>query len=298
MSRLDLDALDSFAAIARHRNFRRAAVERGVSASTLSQTLRDLEARMGVRLLNRTTRSVALTDAGATLLARLQPALLEIGEAVSEARSTQAEPQGALRINAPPPAIELTLAPLITAFLAAYPAVRVEVTADVGFVDIVAGGFDAGVRWGESLAQDMIAVPLGGRQRYAVMGAPSLIERVGTPRHPRDLLEMPCLRQRFPSGAEPPWEFEKDGETINLSPTGPLVSTHGPLLHAAALEGLGFVAMFDGWCEPHVRAGRLVEVLADWQESFPGPFLYYPSRRTMTSPLRAFVDFVRTRRTA
>lgn len=296
MNRLNLDALDSFAAIARHRNFRRAAVERGVSASTLSQTLRELETRMGVRLLNRTTRSVALTEAGAALLARLQPALLEIGEAVSEARSAQLEPQGSLRINAPPPAIELTLAPLITAFLAAYPAVRVEVTADVGFVDIVAGGYDAGVRWGESLAQDMIAVPLGGRQRYAIVGAPSLIERVGLPRHPRDLLEMPCLRQRFPSGAEPAWEFEKDGETINLSPTGPLVSTHGPLLHAAALEGLGFVAMFDGWADAHVRAGRLVEVLADWQESFPGPYLYYPSRRTMTSPLRAFVDFVQARR--
>jgi DNA-binding transcriptional LysR family regulator len=297
MDRLDLDALDSFAAIARHRNFRRAAVERGVSASTLSQTLRELETRMGVRLLNRTTRSVALTDAGAALLARLQPALLEIGEAVSEARSAQAEPQGALRINAPPPAIELTLAPLIMPFLAAYPAVRVEVTADVGFVDIVAGGFDAGVRWGESLAQDMIAVPLGGRQRYMVVGAPTLIERVGTPRHPRDLLDAPCLRQRFPSGAEPPWEFEKDGETINLSPTGPLISTHSPLLHRAALEGLGFMAIFDGWAEPYVRDGRLVEVLADWQESFPGPYLYYPSRRTMTSPLRAFVDFIQARRT-
>src|SRR5262245_60880740 len=140
MERFDLDALDSFAAIARHRNFRRAALERGVSASTLSQSLRELEARLGVRLLNRTTRSVALTDAGAALLARLQPALSEIGEAVAEARSAQAEPSGSLRINAPEPAVELVLAPLASAFLAAYPAVRLEVTAEASLVDIVAGG--------------------------------------------------------------------------------------------------------------------------------------------------------------
>src|SRR5690606_2721287 len=172
MARLPLDALDSFAAIARHGSFRRAAVERGVSASTLSQTLRDLEARMGVRLVNRTTRSVALTDAGAALPARLGPALLEIGEAVAEARSAQAEPQGALRINAPEPAAELVLAPLFADFIAAYPAVRLEVIAEAAFVDIVAAGYDAGVRWGESLAQDMIAVPLGPPQRYVTVAAP------------------------------------------------------------------------------------------------------------------------------
>src|SRR5688572_19947810 len=210
MGRPDLYALDSFAAVARHRNFRRAAVERGVSASTLSQTVRDLEARMGVRLLNRTTRSVALTDAGAALLQRLQPALFEIGEAVSEARSTQAEPQGPLRINAPEPAVELVLAPMVADFLATHPAVRLEVTSETRFVDIVAAGYDAGVRWGESLAQDMVAVSLGPPQRFVVAAAPSLIARVGAPKHPRDLLGLPCLRVRFPSGGEPAWEFEKD----------------------------------------------------------------------------------------
>jgi DNA-binding transcriptional LysR family regulator len=295
MDRLDLDALDSFAAVARHRNFRRAAIERGVSASTLSLAVRELETRMGVRLFNRTTRSVALTDAGAALLARLQPALLEIGEAVAEARSAQAEPQGPLRINAPEPAVELVLAPLVPAFLRRHPAVRLELVSETRFVDIVAEGYDAGVRWGESLAQDMVAVSLGPPQRYVVAGTPELIARVGRPEHPRDLLERPCLRNRFPSGAMPAWEFEKDGESLQVAPGGPLVANSPGALVRAAQEGLGFIALFDGYLEPYLRSGRLVEVLAEWSEGFPGPFLYYPSRRTPTSPLRAFVDFLRER---
>ncbi|MGA0607463.1 LysR substrate-binding domain-containing protein [Phenylobacterium sp. VNQ135] len=298
MEKLDLDALAAFAAIARHRNFRRAALERGVSASTLSAALRELEARMGVRLLNRTTRSVALTEAGAALLSRLQPALAEIGEAVSEARSAQAEPSGSLRINAPQPAVDLVLAPLIALFLKAYPAVRVEVVTETALVDIVAQGFDAGVRWGESLALDMVAVPLGGPQRFAVVGSPELIARVGRPEHPRDLLQMPCLKVRFPSGAEPPWEFERAGETVRLSPPGRLVSSNTAVLMHGALEGLGFVSAFDGYVQSYVDRGKLVEVLADWSEVFPGPYLYYPSRRTLPSPLRAFVDFVQASRKA
>jgi DNA-binding transcriptional LysR family regulator len=296
MDRPDLYALDSFAAIARHGNFRRAAVERGVSPSTLSQTLRELETRMGVRLLNRTTRSVALTEAGASLLDRLQPALAEIGAAVAEARSAQPEPQGALRINAPEPAVELVLAPMVAPFLAAHPGVRLEVTSETAFIDIVAGGFDAGVRWGESLAQDMVAVSLGPQQQSLVVASPALLARVGAPQHPRELLDRPCARVRFPSGAEPPWEFEKDGEPLQISPGGPLVSTSSQMLLRAALDGVCFVQMFDEAARPHIAAGRLVEVLADWSEVFPGPFLYYPSRRTMPSPLRAFVDFVQARR--
>lgn len=296
MERLDLQALDSFAAVARHRNFRRAAAERGVSASTLSAAVRELEARMGVRLLHRTTRSVALTDAGATLLARLGPALTEIGEAVDEARSAQAEPSGPLRINAPEPAVELVLAPLVTDFMARYPAVRVEVLAETAFVDIVAAGFDAGVRWGESLAQDMVAVSLGPPQRYCLVATPELVERVGAPRHPRDLLSRPCLRVRYPSGAIPPLEFEKAGEVIRISPEGPLVANSLTLLLRAALAGHAFLLTFEGYAAPHLASGALVEVMADWCEPFPGPYLYYPSRRTLPSPLRAFVDFVREAR--
>ena len=296
MDRLDLHALDSFAAVARHRNFRRAAIERGVSASTLSQALRDLETRMGVRLLNRTTRSVALTEAGAALLNRLGPALAEIGEAVGEARSAQAEPSGPLRINAPEPAVHLVLTPLISEFLLQHPAVRVELIAETSFVDIVAAGFDAGVRWGESLAQDMVAVSLGPPQRYALVAAPALVARVGAPQHPRDLLDLPCLRNRYPSGAIPAWEFDKAGETVRVSPSGPLVANSITLLMRAALDGLGFLLIFEDYCEPHLASGKLMEVLPDWSETFPGPFLYYPSRRTLPSPLRAFVDFVQARR--
>jgi DNA-binding transcriptional LysR family regulator len=296
MDRLDLDALDAFAAVARHRSFRRAAVELGVSASTLSQKVRDVEARLGVRLLNRTTRSVAPTAAGERLLERLGPALAEVGAAVSEVRAAQAEPSGVLRINAPEPAIELTLAPMAAEFLALHPAVRLEIIGETALVDIVAKGYDAGVRWGESLAQDMVAVPLGPTQRSVVVASPEAVERYGAPEHPRDLMTRPCLRVRYPSGAEPPWEFERDGETVRLAPPGRIVSNSTALLMRAALDGAGFAAFFEDHARPHLDAGRLVEVLPDWSDRFPGPFLYYPSRRHPPSALRAFVDFIQARR--
>lgn len=296
MASLDLDPLDNFAAIARHGSFRRAALERGVSASTLSQSLRDLEAKLGVRLLNRTTRSVAPTEAGRGLLARLQPALSEIADALDQTRSAQAAPSGPLRINAPEPAVELVLAPLIGRFLALYPDVCVELTAQTALVDIVAGGYDAGVRWGESLAQDMVAVPLSGTQRYVLTAAPSLIERVGAPHHPRELLEKPCLRVRFPSGVSYPWEFERDGEQVRIDPKGPLVTNSTTLLLRAAADGAGFLMTFEGQAAPYLASGALVSLLDDWSERFPGPYLYYPSRKNLPSPLRAFVDFVQAER--
>jgi DNA-binding transcriptional LysR family regulator len=296
MDRMDLGGLDSFAAIARHGSFRRAAMERGVSPSTLSQSLRDLEARLGVRLLNRTTRSVAPTEAGTALLAALQPALGQIAEALDTARSAQAAPSGPLRINAPEPAVEWVIAPMAAAFMAACPDVRLEVTAEAAMVDIVAKGFDAGVRWGESLAQDMVAVPLGPPQRFVVVAAPALIARVGAPAHPSDLLQRPCLRVRFASGVEPAWEFERDGEDLKVAVQGALVTNSPPLLMQAALDGAGFLQTFDAAVEPHLKSGRLVEVLGDWSDAFPGPFLYYPSRRHPPSALRAFVEFVQARR--
>ncbi len=296
MDRLDLQALASFAAVARHRSFRRAAVERGVSASTLSQAVRDLEAGLGVRLLNRTTRSVAPTGAGAALLERLTPALLEISEAAAEARSAQAEPAGPLRINAPEPAIEWVLAPMIPDFLAAYPQVRLEIVGETALVDIVARGFDAGVRWEESLAQDMVAVPLGPPQRYVVVATPELVARVGAPAHPRDLLDKPCLHVRFPSGAQPPWEFERAGEVLRVAPSGPLLANSQALLMRGALAGLGFMQTFDAAAAQHLASGALVSVLDDWSEPFPGPLLYYPSRRQPPSALQAFVGFVQARR--
>jgi DNA-binding transcriptional LysR family regulator len=289
----DLDDLAAFAAIARHRSFRRAALERGVSASTLSQTLRDLEARLDLRLLNRTTRSVALTEAGARLLERLSPALAEITGAVDQLQEERGVPAGLLRINAPEPAVDLVLTPMIGPFLAAYPRVELEIIAETTFIDIVAAGFDAGVRWGESLAKDMIAVPLSGPQRFVVAAAPELIAKVGAPSTPEELLSRPCIRVRYPSGVRPPWEFERDGRTLKLEPEARLVSSSLSAKMQAALAGVGFMLTFEGYAAQHIAAGRLVTVLDDWQPPFPGLFLYYPSRRHVPAALRAFIDFVK-----
>lgn len=290
-----LDDLDAFAAVARHRSFRRAAAERGVSASTLSQALRDLEARLDVRLLNRTTRSVGLTEAGRRLLERLSPALSEIAAAMDQVHAERGVPAGSVRINAPEPAVELVLAPMVAPFLAAYPQVRLEIIAETAFVDIVAQGYDAGVRWGESLAQDMIAVPIAGPQRFCVVASPELIARTGVPRRPEDLLAHPCLRTRFPSGVRPAWEFERDGKELKIEPEGPLTSSSTRLQLAAALAGVGFFSTFESHVAEPIAAGRLVSVLEDWLPPFPGPFLYYPSRRHVPAALRAFIDFARVR---
>jgi DNA-binding transcriptional LysR family regulator len=291
----DLDDLAAFAAIARHRNFRRAALERGVSASTLSQTLRDLEARLDMRLLNRTTRSVALTEAGARLLERLGPALAEISVAVDALQAERGAAVGTLRINAPEPAVELVLGPMIAPFLAAYPQVELEIIAETAFIDIVASGYDAGVRWGESLAKDMIAVSISGPQRYAVVASPELIAKVGAPRAPEDLLSRPCIRLRYPSGLQPGWEFERDGRELRLEPPARLVCASPHTQVRAALDGVGFLSTFEGYVAEHIAAGTLVSVLQDWLPPFPGPFLYYPSRRHVPAPLRAFIDFARVR---
>lgn len=290
-----LDDLDAFAAVARHRSFRRAAAERGVSASTLSQALRDLEARLDVRLLNRTTRSVGLTEAGRHLLERLSPALSEIRAAMDQVHAERGVPAGSVRINAPEPAVELVLAPMVAPFLAAFPQVRLEIMGETAFVDIVAQGYDAGVRWGESLAQDMVAVPIAGPQRFCVVASPELIARTGVPQRPQDLLAHPCLRTKFPSGVRPAWEFERDGKELKIEPEGPLTSSSTRLQLAAALAGVGFLATFEGNVAQDIAAGRLVSVLEDWLPPFPGPFLYYPSRRHVPAALRAFIDFARVK---
>ena len=292
----DLRDLAAFAAVARHRSFRRAAIEQRVSVSGLSQRLRELEERLGVRLLNRTTRSVAPTRAGMQLLERLEPALREIGAAIGEIRSVAPMPSGRLRINAPAPAARLALAPMIAAFLARYPAVTLELVVETGFVDIVAAGFDAGVRFEEHLARDMIAVPLGPPQRYAVVAAPELVARHGRPRQPADLAGLPCIGVVFPSGVCPPWEFEREGRVVRLSPDARLLSSDIDVMLQAAIDGAGFLSTFEGLAAPAVEAGRLVSVLEDWCPAFPGPFLYYPSRRQVPAPLAAFVAFVRERR--
>jgi DNA-binding transcriptional LysR family regulator len=292
MQDFDLRDLDAFVAVARTRNFRRAALEQRVSVSSLSQRLRDMEERLGVRLMNRTTRSVALTEAGELLLARVGPAMVDVGDALDRVRGLRDVPSGRLRINAPPPAIDLVLAPMIAPFLKAYPKVDLEIVGDSSFIDIVAAGFDAGVRYGEHLAQDMIAVPLGPPQRYAVVASAQYVAQHGRPKHPKDLLDHACVRTRFGSGAMLDWEFEKAGRVVKVAPPPKLIATYLGLAMPAVRDGLGFWLTFEGYVREHVKSGALVSVLEDWCPPFPGPFLYYPSRRQPPPALAAFVAFV------
>lgn len=295
MNRPEFSDLDAFVAIVRHRNFRSAARERGVSASTLSQSVRDLEERLGVRLLNRTTRSVTPTEAGERLAARLSPIFSEMTEALDEVNGFRDTPSGTLRLNVPG-AAQPNLAPMIARFLSGHPGIRLEITLDNSFVDVFAEGFDAGIRYDESLALDMIAIPIGPPQRYAVVASPELVQRYGSPERPEDLLTRPCIRHRFPSGAILPWEFEKDGQDVKIDPDARLVTTSPELAMRAAEDGVGWYATFEDFIRPARDAGRLVEALASWCPTFPGPSLYYPSRRHVPAPLRAFIDFVRSDR--
>jgi DNA-binding transcriptional LysR family regulator len=292
MSDLDLRDVAAFAAVARTRNFRRAAIEQHVSVSSLSQRLRDMEERLGVRLMNRTTRSVALTEAGELLLSRIGPAMRDVTEALDRVRGMRDVPSGRLRINAPPPAIDLVLAPMVVPFMEAYPQIDLEIIGESSFVDIVAQGFDAGVRYGEHLAQDMIAVPLSPPQRYAVVASPDYVARHGKPRHPKDLLDHRCIRIRFGRGALLDWEFEKAGQVVKVSPPPKLIANYPGLVQRAAHDGFGFWLTFEGYVREAIKSGALVSVLDDWCAPFPGPFLYYPSRRQTPPALAAFVAFV------
>ena len=293
----DLRDLSAFVAVARAGGFREAARLRNQSASSLSEAVRRLETRLGLRLLHRTTRSIAPTEAGARLLERLMPALAEVGAALDGISAFRDRPSGTLRLNVPMTVARLVLPPILTPFLRAYPEIRVEVIADENFVDLLAAGCDAGVRYDDRLEQDMIALPIGPRrQRFATAASPDYLDAHGRPDHPRDLLAHACLRGRFASGAAPLWEFERQGEVVRLDPTGPLTVRIGgavDLAVAAAIDGLGVIQVFEGWIAAELADGRLEAVLRPWWQDFPGPFLYYPGRRLPPAPLRAFVDFVR-----
>jgi DNA-binding transcriptional LysR family regulator len=292
MSDLDLRDLDAFVAIARTKNFRRAALDRHVSVSSLSQRLRGLEERLGVRLLNRTTRSVALTEAGELLLSRVGPAMHDVNGALDEVRGLRGVPSGRLRINAPPPAIDLVLAPMVAPFLAAYPQIDLEIIGDSSFVDIVEQGYDAGVRYGEHLAQDMIAVALGSPQRYAVVASPDYVAGHAQPKHPKDMLDHKCIRVRFGKGTMLDWEFEKAGRLLKVSPAAKLIVNYPGAAYRAARDGFGFWLTFEGYVREDIKAGTFVSVLDDWCAPFPGPFLYYPSSRQTPPALAAFIAFV------
>lgn len=295
--KVDLDDLNAFVAVASARGFRDAARASGSSASALSEAVRRLEARLGVRLLHRTTRSVAPTEAGQRLLERLGPALAEVEATLDVVNGFRDKPAGALRLNAPVSAARLVLPAIVPRFLAAFPDIRVEVIVDDNFVDVLAAGCDAGIRYDERLEQDMIAMPIGPRiQRFATAAASAYLDRNGRPEHPRELLGHACLRIRFSSGAMAPWEFERDGEAVRIDPAGPLiVGTAGAtdLAVAAAIAGAGVVSLFEDWLRPHLESGALEPVLEPWWPRFPGPFLYYPGRRLPPAPLRAFIDFIK-----
>ncbi|MDE1148236.1 MAG: LysR family transcriptional regulator [Azospirillaceae bacterium] len=293
MKRIDPADLAVFLAIATHRSFRKAAMELGVTPSALSHALRAIEERLDLRLVNRTTRSVGLTEAGERLYARIRPAFLDIHDAIEDLNSLRGAPAGTLRLNAPQAAARLVLLPIVTRFLAAYPDVRVDLVADDTLVDVVSGGFDAGVRFGESIAADMIAVPIGPRQRFAVVGTPDYFQRHPVPATPHDLRGLPCVRFRFLSGALYRWEFERGGEAVEVEVDGPLTLSDHDLMVDAALAGTGLAYVFDVRVVPLLAEGRLVRVLADWCPYYPGFFLYYPSRRQLPAVLRAFIDFAR-----
>ncbi|SEU19182.1 LysR family transcriptional regulator [Stigmatella erecta] len=293
----DLEDLKAFVAVARARGFREGARTSGSSASALSEAVRRLEAQLGVRLLNRTTRSVVLTDAGQGLLERLGPALAEMEAALDVVNGFRDRPAGSLRLNVPVSAARLVLPRIVPPFLAAYPDIRLEIITDDNFVDVIASGFDAGIRYDERLEQDMIAVPIGPRvQRFATAASPAYLERHGRPKHPRELLGHACLRGRFSSGAMPPWEYERNGEEVRVDPAGPLIVSAGgasDLSIDAAIAGSGIVYHFEDWLRPHLDSGALEPLLKPWWQNFPGPFLYYPGRRLVPAPLRAFVDFIK-----
>ncbi len=296
--RADLSDVQTLLAVAKAGGFREAGRSSGASASTISEAVRRLEERLGVRLLHRTTRSVTPTEAGNRLIERLGPALAEVEAALRVVDDLRDRPAGTLRLNVPVSAARLVLPAILPGFLAAFPDIRVEVDAEDSFVDVLAAGSDAGIRYDERLEQDMIAVPIGPRvQRFATAASPAYLDRRGRPAHPRDLLAHDCILGRFASGAlTSPWEFEREGEVLKVEPNTRLVVRIGGATELgvdAAVGGVGVIHLFEDWLEPHLTAGTLAPVLEDWWQSFSGPFLYYSQRRLVPPPLRAFVDYVR-----
>ena len=296
MHETGLFELNAVAAISAHRSFRAAATELGISPSALSHAIAGLEKRLGVRLINRTTRSVSLSQAGERFLARVSPALREIAGAMEDVNAFRDTPTGTLRINFKERAGHLILRPVVAKYLRRYPDMQVELTVEGRPIDIVAEGFDAGIRLAESVPQDMVAVPCGPDSRFIVVGAPAYFERRPVPRSPADLLAHDCIRRRMPGGKLYRWEFEKRDEEMALDVPGRLTLDNDGLMIEAALEGLGLAFVSDWWVTDYLANGSLQAVLEDWTPPFPGLCLYYPRHRHVTAGLRAFVDLIREQR--
>lgn len=293
MSRHSLIELDAVLAITRKASFRAAALELGMSTTALSNMIGKLERQLGVRLFNRTTRSVSPTDAGRNFVDQIGPALKDIHEAMDGVRSQQATPSGVLRINAFATAAREILSPLVLQFLRRYPQVHIDLVTEGRLVDIVADGFDLGVRSANLVPSDMIAIPLGRPRRYAVVAAPSYFQTHETPRVPPDLLNHSCIRVRLPDGGLYRWRFEKDGQPVQVDVQGPITIDEASLARIAAVEGLGIGFFMESDVREDIAAGRLVRVLEEWTPPLAPLCLYYPSRKNPSAAFRAFVDLAR-----
>ena len=288
-----LSDLTAFVAIVEHRSFRKAADALGLSPSTLSHMMRTLEENMGVRLLNRTTRSVSPSEAGDRFLLRLTPVLKDLDEALQEVDSYRGSPHGTMRINGSEPAVRLLLRLMVPGFLARYPGISLDLVSENKLVDIVGQQFDAGVRLGEAVPLDMIAVKVGGPVRFLAVASPAYLSTRGTPQTPDDLKHHSCIRVRMPSGKPYRWEFAKHGQAFNIDVPGALTLDHLGLMAEAAADGLGIAYVTETAAQDYLQHGQLVSVLDDWCPFIPGLFLYYPAGRHIPATLRAFIDMLR-----
>lgn len=289
----EFGGLTAFVAVADHGNFSKAAAALGISASTMSQTIRALEERLGVRLLNRTTRSVALTEAGDQLLRQIHPALDELGNAVESLASLSGTPSGVLRLAVGSLAVKMVIDPIMASFRAAYPDVVLDITIDDSQLDIVHGHFDAGMRMGSRIERDMVAVRVTPDSRLIAVASPAYLAAHGRPSRPEDLRAHDCIRFRDTTGAIKKWEFERGAEKVDVAVEGSLITNDLDHLVRAALSGVGITYMLEDYMRPHIDAGRLVPVLEAWSLPFAGFHLFYPSRNQMPPKLRALVTFLR-----
>ena len=293
MLRNDLNILAAFLAIAEERSFTKAAKRLGVSPSAMSHAVRGLEEDLGVRLLSRTTRSVAPTEAGERLLARLRPALTDVQDAVDQLRGLRDKPAGRVRLLVPRLAGTTVLGPKLAKFIHDYPDVVLDITADDSRLDIVAGGFDAGIHFGEYIQKDMIAVRVSKDHRAAIVGAPSYFESHPKPKTPHDLLQHRCINFRHGSAGVYRWEFDKGKKSLSVAVNGPLIVDDVETLVRAVIDGIGLAFVSDERVAPQLASGELIRVLEDWCRPFPGFFLYYPSRRQQPAALSALIGALR-----
>jgi DNA-binding transcriptional LysR family regulator len=296
MREAKLAEMQAFLAVAERSSFAKAAIDLGVSRSALSETIRGLEEKLGVRLFNRTTRSVAVTEVGERLLGRLRPALEAVETAIESINVFRDTPTGHLRLTVPRPAAKAVIEPILAEFLNAYPSITLEIVTDSGLRDIVHGRYDAGIRPGHLLEQDMIGLRLGDDARPTVVASSAYLESHPRPIEPADLQAHNCIRMRFSSGAFHPWVFEKDGHSIEVAVEGSLIVSDGDLALRAVLDGIGLARLPATSVEPHIAAGDLVPLLQNWAPASVGFYLYYSGRRQMPAALRALIDFLRARR--